>query len=44
VRNGIISVKSAKENYGVVIDPITFTVDIEPTKALRKVKPRGKAN
>ena len=38
VRNGIISVKSAKEDYGVVIDFKTFTVDTEATEALRKVK------
>jgi N-methylhydantoinase B len=38
VRNSIISVKSAKEDYGVVIDPETFAVDMEGTKALRGVK------
>ena len=38
VRNGIISVESAKEDYGVVIDSKTFTVDTEATEALRKVK------
>jgi N-methylhydantoinase B len=38
VRNGIISVKSAREDYGVVIDPVTFAVDTEATKALRRVK------
>jgi N-methylhydantoinase B len=38
VRNGIISVKSAKEHYGVVIAPKTFAVDTDATKALRKVK------
>ena len=36
VRDGTISVKSAREDYGVVIDPTTFTVDMEATKALRK--------
>ncbi len=36
VRNGIISVESAKEDYGVVIDSKTFTVDTKVTKALRK--------
>nr|NIM97257.1 hydantoinase B/oxoprolinase family protein [candidate division Zixibacteria bacterium] len=38
VRNGIISVKSAREDYGVVIDSKTFTVDTKATKTLRKVK------
>lgn len=38
MRNGIISVKSAREDYGVVIDPVTFTVDPKATEALRKVK------
>jgi N-methylhydantoinase B len=38
VRNSIISVKSAKEDYGVVLDPETFAVDMEGTKALRGVK------
>jgi N-methylhydantoinase B len=38
VRNGIMSVKSAREDYGVVIDPVTFTVDRKATEALRKVK------
>jgi len=37
-RNGIISVESAKEDYGVVIDPTTFAVDVEATKALREGK------
>lgn len=36
VRNGIISVESAREDYGVVIDPNTFTVDENATRALRK--------
>jgi N-methylhydantoinase B len=38
VKNGIISVKSAREDYGVVMDPVTFTVDTKATKALRRVK------
>jgi N-methylhydantoinase B len=37
-RNGIISVESAKEDYGVVIDPTTFVVDVKATKALREGK------
>jgi len=36
VRNGIISIGSAREDYCVVIDPNTFTVDEEATKALRR--------
>ncbi len=35
VRNEIISVEKAKEDYGVVIDPVTFKVDVEATRALR---------
>jgi len=36
VRNGIISPERAREDYGVVIDPNTFTVDEGATKTLRK--------
>lgn len=35
VRNGFVSVEKAKEEYGVVIDPITFKIDEEETTALR---------
>lgn len=35
VRNGIISIKQAKESYGVVVDPETFAVDVEATGRLR---------
>ena len=38
VRNGIISIKSSREDYGVVIDPDTLAVDTEATKALRREK------
>ena len=38
VRNCIISTESAREDYGVVIDPKTFVVDVEATKALRRRK------
>jgi N-methylhydantoinase B len=37
VKNGIISIKQAKESYGVVVDPETFAVDVEETGQLRKV-------
>lgn len=36
VRNGIVSPERAREDYGVVIDPNTFTVDEGATKTLRK--------
>jgi N-methylhydantoinase B len=36
VINGYISVESARRDYGVVIDPVTFTVDKEATQKLRK--------
>jgi N-methylhydantoinase B len=35
VRNGIISVTKAREDYGVVIDPDTFEIDLDATRALR---------
>jgi N-methylhydantoinase B len=35
VRNGIISFEKAKEDYGVVVDPVTFHVDLDATKRLR---------
>jgi N-methylhydantoinase B len=38
VKNGIISLKKAKEDYGVAIDPKTFEVNIEETEKLRKKK------
>lgn len=36
VRNGFISIEKAREDYGVVIDPKTFKVDMEKTKSLRR--------
>lgn len=33
---GYVSVERAKEDYGVVIDPKTFKVDMEATKKLRE--------
>jgi len=36
VKNGIISVEKAKENYEVVIDQETFEVNLKETKKLRK--------
>ncbi|MDH4257947.1 MAG: hydantoinase B/oxoprolinase family protein [Candidatus Aminicenantes bacterium] len=38
VKNGIISIKKAKEDYGVVINPKTFEVNSEETEKLRKKK------
>jgi len=35
VKNGIISIKKAKEDYGVVIDPKTFEVDLKETQKIR---------
>ncbi|MEE9151483.1 MAG: hydantoinase B/oxoprolinase family protein, partial [Thermoplasmata archaeon] len=35
VKNGIISIESAKGDYGVVLDPETFEVDLEETEKLR---------
>lgn len=36
VRDGIISIRQAKESYGVVVNPETFAVDVEKTSKLRK--------
>ena len=33
--NEYVSIQAAKDTYGVVIDPETFDVDYEATKALR---------
>jgi N-methylhydantoinase B len=38
VKNGIISLKKAREDYGVVIDPKTFEVNSGETEKLRKRK------
>jgi len=35
VRDGLVSVESARDDYGVVIDPQTFEVDESETKKLR---------
>ncbi len=36
VRNGILSLMKAKEDYAVVVDPVTFEVDHAETRQLRK--------
>jgi N-methylhydantoinase B len=33
--NGFISAEHARQDYGVVTDPVTFDIDIEATKKLR---------
>ncbi len=35
VQNGFVSIEKAKEDYGVVIDPLTYEVDEEETRRLR---------
>ena len=40
VRNGFVSIEKAKEDYGIVIDPLTFQVDEEETKRIRYYKIR----
>lgn len=35
VRNGFVSIEKAKEDYGVVIDPLTYRVNEEETRGLR---------
>jgi hypothetical protein len=39
VRNGKITVEYARREHGVVIDPVTPTVDADATRTLRKEKP-----
>jgi N-methylhydantoinase B len=36
VADGYVSIKKAKEDYGVVIEPDTLDVDIAETEKLRK--------
>jgi N-methylhydantoinase B len=36
IRNGFISVEKAKEDYGVVVDPLTYRVHEEETRRLRE--------
>jgi N-methylhydantoinase B len=43
VIEGYVSLEKAKEDYGVVIDPKTFKVDIEGTKRLRSQRGLGPA-
>ncbi len=36
VLNGFVSIKSAEEVYGVVVDPVTFELDLKATERLRR--------
>ena len=36
VLDGYISLEAARKDYGVMIDPMTMTVDVEKTLGLRK--------
>ncbi len=36
VLNGYVSIRTAEKEYGVVIDPVKLTVDVEKTTALRE--------
>jgi len=40
--NGYISIESAKEDYGCVINPMNYVADIEKTKILRKAKSKNR--
>jgi N-methylhydantoinase B len=42
VRQGYVSAKAAKEQYGVVVDPVTFAVNEAATKRLRKGRAKAK--
>jgi len=39
VRQGYVTVESAAELYGVVLDPETFEVDVAATEKLRTARP-----
>ncbi len=43
VRNGIISLEAARENYGVVVQADTFSVDVAETQKLRSSRRIGQA-
>jgi len=36
VKNGIITIEKAEEDYGVILDPKNFEVNLEETEKLRK--------
>lgn len=38
VRDGLLSVEKAREDYGVVIDPDTLEIDYEGTRKLRAAR------
>jgi N-methylhydantoinase B len=40
VKDGVISVESARTHYGVWVDPETFAVERELTRAVRAARPR----
>jgi N-methylhydantoinase B len=42
IRNEYVSIKRAKQDYGVVVDPETLEVDLEKTQQLREQRKRGK--
>ena len=35
VRNGVVSLKKAADDFGVFIDPTTWTIDVQQTRILR---------
>jgi len=39
VRDGLVSVARAREDYGVVIDPVNWEIDREATARLRNNRP-----
>jgi len=41
VLDGFVSLESAKEDYGVIVDPQTYEIDYESTTKLRKNKIKG---
>lgn len=43
VRNGLVSIEAAREEYGVIIDPVTLVLDDVQTRALRAGVPPHEA-
>lgn len=41
VRQGYVSVKAAEELYGVIIDPVSFIVDVRATEKRRAEMAKG---
>ena len=38
IKNGLVSVKGAEQDYGIICDPDTLTVDLAATETLRAAR------